>query len=512
VGWPAVTGAIIEGAHVRGRQRVEDVADFVIVGTGPGGSAAARVLSAAGLDVVMVEEGPLVPVSERPRDVWSSFARSWRSMGFQVARGKGFTPILQGRCVGGGSPINGAIIHRMPEEIHALWTRDHGVDQRLSYDRLSAAFDAMDAELHVAPAPEAVWGGNNRLMAEGLAALGWSGAPIQRAVRDCEGSARCMQGCRGARKQSMDLNWIPGAVARGARVYADCRVERATSAQGRASGVVGRFRGEDGERGPVLEVRARRGVIFAASAIQTPLLLMASGVGGASGLVGRRFQGHPGSGILAVFDDPVDIAFGATQGYETKHFWHERMKFETVGLPPEILSSRLPGFGGALVSRIAQGRHVASWGTQVRAEAHGRVRRSIFGGPSIRFSMTPADIRVLKLGLERVAEIAFAAGAREILPGIHGMADAVGSMDAMRAIRALPDDPRLFHGICAHLFGTATIGADAKTGVVGADGQSFELPALYVMDASVFPTNMGVNPQHTIAAIAWVMAEGLAGG
>jgi choline dehydrogenase-like flavoprotein len=506
-----VSGAIVEASHVADRALVEDIADVIIVGTGPGGAAAARVLSHAGLDVIMVEEGPLVPVSERPRDTWSAFARSWRSMGFQVARGKGFTPILQGRCVGGGSPINGAIIHRMPEEIHATWTREHGVDERLSYARLSAAFDAMDAELKVAPTPEAVWGGNNRLMAEGLAALGWSGAPTNRSVDGCEATARCAQGCPGARKQSLDINWIPSAVARGARVYADCRVERVTRRDGRADGVVGRFRAASGAKGPRLQVRARRAVILAASAIHTPLLLLASGVGRRSGLVGRRFQCHPGSGVLAVFDAPVDIWHGATQGYETKHFWHERMKFETVGLPPEILSSRLPGFGAAFVSRVAEGRHLASWGTQVRAEAHGRVRRGLAGGPSISFSMTPSDIRVLKLGLERVVEIAFAAGAREVLPGIHGMPDAITTMEQMRAVHDLPDDPRLFHGICAHLFGTATIGKDERTGVVAADGQSFELPGLYVMDASVFPTNMGVNPQHTIAAISWVMAQGLAG-
>lgn len=505
-----MSGAIIQSSDLAQDRAVEDSADVVIVGTGPGGAAAARVLSAAGLDVVMVEEGPLVPVAERARDVWSAFSRSWRAMSFQVARGKGFLPILQGRCVGGASPINGAIIHRMPEEIHATWTRQHGVDERLSYARLDAAFDAMDAELSVAPTPEAVWGGNNRLMAEGLRALGWSGAPTARAVKDCQATARCNQGCPGNRKQSMDVTWIPAAVEAGARLYATCRVERVTRSGGRADGVVGRFRGEDGRQGPRLVVKARRAVILAASAVQTPLLLMASGVGGRSGLVGRRFQAHPGSGLLAVFDQPVDMWNGATQGYETKQFWHERMKFETVAVPPEIAAARLPGFGAAFAARVAQGRHLASWGVQVRAQAHGRVRRGLSGGPAIRYSMSAADIRVLKLGMERVAEIAFAAGAREVLPGVHGMPDVVRSPAEMRALRELPDDPRLFHCIAAHLFGTATIGADARTGVVGTDGQSHELPGLYVMDASVFPTNMGVNPQHSIAAVAWVMAQNLA--
>ncbi|MFW6197734.1 MAG: GMC oxidoreductase [Myxococcota bacterium] len=47
---------------------------------------------------------------------------------------------------------------------------------------------------------------------------------------------------------------------------------------------------------------------------------------------------------------------------------------------------------------------------------------------------------------------------------------------------------------------------------MGPDGQSHELPGLYVLDSSIFPTNMGVNPQHTIGAIAWLLSESLAGG
>jgi choline dehydrogenase-like flavoprotein len=46
--------------------------------------------------------------------------------------------------------------------------------------------------------------------------------------------------------------------------------------------------------------------------------------------------------------------------------------------------------------------------------------------------------------------------------------------------------------------------------VVGPDLQSHELPGLYVMDASAFPTNLGVNPQHSIMTVVWRAAEQLA--
>src|SRR5690606_15706223 len=126
-----------------------------------------------------------------------------------------------------------------------------------------------------------------------------------------------------------------------------------------------------------LRVHARRAVVLAASAVQTPLLLARAGVGRRSGLVGRRFQAHPGAAVLGVFDAPVRMWDGVTQGHESTHYWHERMKFESLALPPEIGAARLPGVGPALMRELAGYDHIAQWGVQIRAEAHGRVFRGL---------------------------------------------------------------------------------------------------------------------------------------
>lgn len=505
-----MSGAIVDLPDVAGRAVVEDAADYVIVGSGAAGATAARVLTERGRDVVIVEEGQPLPPAARRSDMYSTFRNVWRDMGFQVAEGRAFTPVLQGRCVGGTTVINGAILHRMPEAIHDLWLREHGLTH-LPYSELERVYDVLDRELHVGTAPDAVLGENNRLMRQGVEALGWSGNLIRRNVAACEGAAHCNQGCPNGRKQGMDASFVPYAVARGARVYARCRVERVVSKAGRAVGVKARFREPlAGAPGPTLSVHARRGVILAASAIQTPLLLAASGLGGASGLVGERLQAHPGTGVVAIFDRVVKPWFGATQGYETKHFWHERMKFEAVGMPLELLAARLPGFGPELMRQLGDYPHVAIWGVQVRSRAHGTVKRGLFGGKTLRFDMTDDDLETLKLGVFRLCQMAFAAGAREVLPGVHGLPERVTSLDPVRKIFDLPSDPRYFHCIAAHLFGTAVMGRSARHSVVRPDFQTHELPGLYVVDSSVFPTNMGVNPQHTICALAWLAAEGLA--
>ena len=505
------TGAVLDFADVEGKASIEDAADVVIIGSGAAGATAARVLTEAGLDVVVLEEGPHVPTASLRSDMYTSFRTMWRDMGFQVAEGRAFTPILQGSCVGGTTAINGAIIHRMPKPIHEQWCEERGIGDALPYAALERVWNRLDEELSVGPAPDAVFGTNNALMEQAVARLGLTGNRIRRNVKDCDGSAHCNQGCPKARRQSMNNSYVPRAVSQGARVYASCRAERLIVRGGRAGGVTGRFLDRASRRpGPSISVTARRAVVLSASAIQTPLFLLDNGIGRKSGLVGRRLQTHPGTGVVGVFDQPVKMWAGATQGYETTHFWNERMKFETVGMPLEFGAARLPGIGTELLDRLSGYGHLAIWGVQIRARAHGRVRRGLLASKVIEYDMQDDDVRHLKLGVKRLVDMMFAAGAREVLPGVHGIPERIHSVGEIEPIFDLPDDPRYFHCIAAHLFGTAVMGKTARDSVVGPDCQAHDLPGLYVTDSSVFPTNMGVNPQHSISAVSWLVAERIA--
>jgi choline dehydrogenase-like flavoprotein len=173
-------------------------------------------------------------------------------------------------------------------------------------------------------------------------------------------------------------------------------------------------------------------------------------------------------------------------------------------------SMRVPGVGPVLMKQLADYGHLAIFGVQVRARAKGRVRRGAFGRASIAYDLTDEDVRSLKMGVKRLTQMMFAAGAREVLPGVFGLPERITKPDEIEPIFDLPDDPRRFHCIASHLFGTARMGPTPQTGVVNPALESHELAGLYVVDSSVFPTNMGVNPQHTICAVSWLAAERIA--
>jgi hypothetical protein len=193
---------------------------------------------------------------------------------------------------------------------------------------------------------------------------------------------------------------------------------------------------------------------------------------------------------------------GAAQGYNSLAFMKtDRIKLESLSLPPELATARLPGFGEALMHRIARYHHMLSWAVVIRSEAEGTVSER-FGDDHVQFSPTSSDMEHARKGLKVLTEMMFAAGAREVYPGVHGMPSVLSSMNDISEWDRATLDPRAYNMIVSHLFGAARMGTDARSSVVGTDFQSHEVRGLFVVDSSVFPTNLGVNPQHTIMAMA----------
>jgi choline dehydrogenase-like flavoprotein len=113
-------------------------------------------------------------------------------------------------------------------------------------------------------------------------------------------------------------------------------------------------------------------------------------------------------------------------------------------------------------------------------------------------------------GTAIVARMMFEAGAREVWPGIYGLPGVLTSVDQVKLIEEAPTDSRLFSMITTHLFGAARMGVDPRTSVVGPDFQAHEARGLWVVDSSVFPTNLGVNPQHSIMGMSRLAATRIA--
>jgi choline dehydrogenase-like flavoprotein len=498
-------GSVIDGETLA--RSIGDVFDVIVIGSGAAGAVAAHTFVEAGLSVAIVEEGPWLKTREVTEDVHSAFSRAFRLKGMQVLQGRSFMPLIQGRCVGGSTLVNSAIVWRIPEDVVDDWTARFGLGGAITMSALEPCFDLLERELSVSEVAPDVLGENNRLFLEQTEKRGIVSAPMRRYDRGCKGSGLCLTACPNGAKQGMSITYVPWALRRGARIFTSCRALHVDMRGDRATGVVAKS-----ATGHLVTLHARSAVVVAASTVQTPNLLRRSGV--RSRALGEHFQVHPGLALGGLFDRPIEMAFGATQGAESIHFRKtERFKLETISLPPDLAAARIPGVGAELAERLAQFGNVAVWATQVRAEAEGTVREGWGGVDRVRYTMTKNDLQIARRATALLARLMFEAGAREVWPGIYGVPSVLRTIDEVTLMDEAPLDPRSYNCIATHLFGAARMGPDPRAAVVDVDfrvhGTNPE-QGLYVVDSSVFPTNLGVNPQHSIMALARLASQRLA--
>lgn len=488
----------VDGAEI---EAFDEVFDYVVIGSGAAGATAARSLASTGRSVCVLEEGAAMDPAKFGDDAWGAFKTMFRDMNGQVARGRAFIPVIQGRTLGGSTVINSAIVWRIPDDVLAEWSA-LGLGDALPAKELHRNWDEIEKDLDVAPTPQEAWGGFNRLMHDAGVKLGVRAEPTRRYAKDCRGTSNCLTGCPSGAKRSMLTTYLPDAEKKGAAIVTGAEARRVVHEDGRATAVEGRL-----ASGGKFRAAARRAVVCAASAIQTPQLLARSGIVNAH--LGEHFMGHPGTPISGLFDGPGTLWRGATQGYDVTHRRRDgRVKIETIGLPPEVVFARLPGAGARWKARMAEAARTAVFAVQTRAWAEGSIREGPFGA-DIKYDLTPRDMMQIRRGLRFSAELLFAAGAKEVWPGVHGLPDRLLPGEEAR-LEYGPDDPGCYSWILSHLFGTARMARHSGHGVVGTDFAVHGLSNLVVADSALFPTNLGVNPQHAIMAVARLCAERLA--
>jgi choline dehydrogenase-like flavoprotein len=475
--------------------------DIVIVGSGPAGSAAAREASRLGARVVVVEEGRFFDPSEFVESSFGSMAMTYRDMGASVVLGRAPIPFIQGKMVGGSSPINGAICWRLPRDIHNEWIRnDPALVEALPFAEIESITTEIETRLEVKPTDPRIAGPKNLLMAQGAEALGLEHRPIRRNVADCEGLGRCMQGCPKGRKLSADRSLLADAEAQGTTVVSSVEILEIEKHRRRVIAVRG-----TSASGAKVRIKAKRAVILAASAVQTPALLLKNGFD--HGPVGNGFSCHPGVSMAGRFPDPVRMWEGATQGHEVIGLRQEGLKFEALGFGLAILAGRLEGVGKDFAREIADMAHQLDWGAAVRAEARGRVR--VVGGKArVMYTPTDRDVAKFRRGLRVMGEMMLAAGADYVSPGVKGFKERTSSVDDLINLEKNgPTNPAAYTAAITHMFGTCVMGSDDQKSVVRPDFRHVAFEGLYVADSSVFPSNTGVNPQIPIMAIATLAAR-----
>ena len=526
--------------------RREEPVDVVVVGAGASGGAFTWSIARQGLKVVCLEQGgwvtpetipSLLPQWERARARTHHPNPNVRKNAWDYPiddTDSDISPMLY-NAVGGSTIHWGAHFPRLKPSDFRVRTLDGvGVDWPIGYNDLAPYFEINDAMMTVSglagdpanpargprPCPPVPLGEGARRIAEAYNRLGWHWWPVDAAILtkdhgdrlSCNNCGPCDLGCPRGSRTSTDLAYWPEALAAGAILRTGARVVKVTSTPGRVTGVD--FVDESGE----LVHQPAANVVLAGNGVGTARLLLLSaedwcpsGLANSSDQVGRNLMFHPTGMVTGVFDEdlsgyagPFAASIVSQEFYET-----DRSRGFVRGFQAQTIRSDGPlgtALGGYLPRLPWGNRHHEQFSSQFGHTASITVTTEDLPDPNNRVTLADTltdrwgvrapkiSYRVeqrcrdtIRFGIERNSEVLREAGAREVL--------------------SIP----LVSSAGFHLLGTARMRADADTSVVDANCRSHDVPNLWVIDGSVFPTVGALNPTSTLQSIALRAADALAG-
>lgn len=481
-------------------------ADVCVIGSGAGGAVIAARAAQAGRSVVVLEAGAYR--TEADFDQIDSHAADMYLRNGSMWSDNAQLGLLAGSVLGGGTLINSMVCLRTPDSVRQEWARDGLPD--LATEAFDKHLDTVWHALNVNTTATS-HNANTRAMITGLASAGYRHERLPRNASPHDDPTRCglcNAGCQLGCKRSVLHTYLPDAVAAGARVIVDCRVDAVTTRDGRATGV--RARLKDGREITV----AAPTVVVAAGGIESAALLLRSGIGGPA--VGRNLRVHPAWIVTGVYDQPVQawsgqiqsaVSFDLTRCEDGTGFlveslalnpltWAGQTPFETAASHRELLR-RLPYF--------------ATWHGVAHDHGAGEVYLDEDGTAAVRWELAdPIDQRVARRAHVELARMHHAAGANEIFT-FHNTdqrwrrgEDIDAYLDRLACV---PFGE--YTAFSAHQMGACRIGTDPATSVADAWGQLHDVPGVWIGDASALPSAPGVNPMITIMAMAERTAEAL---
>ncbi|MGA2904897.1 MAG: GMC oxidoreductase [Candidatus Korobacteraceae bacterium] len=518
--------------------------DFIVVGSGFGGSVTAHRLTEKGYKVAVMEMGCRWTPENLPRTSWSLHRWFWQPSlalrGFFGMRFFRHVTILHGCAVGGGSITYACTLLRPP---HKVWDNgswkdlaDWKAEMPQHYDTASRMLGVIENRI-LGPADrllqrvaDAVGVGDSFYRTHVAILQSPEGEPGGTTVPDpffggegperktCMACGGCMMGCRHGAKNTLDMNYLYLAEKRGAKVFAETKVVDVRPLDGMTDG-------SHGYEVRTVKSTARfkrhprrftcRGVVFSASSLGTMELLFhlkdKGSLPAVSNQLGKYVRTNSESLIgVRVPHSQEDLSKGVAIGsavYIDEHTHIEAVRYpegsDTMGALATILTGGHPGPG-----------RVALWlrNLTVALLLHPvRTLRLLLPFGWARECVILLCMQALEGHIDMRWErhvywpfrkflVSRGNKVPTFIPAANEFAEKFAQLAGGTAMSMLPE---IFFNVpgTAHCLGGAVIADSPERGVVDYRNRVFGYRNMYVCDGSVVAANLGVNPSLTITAL-----------
>lgn len=432
--------------------------EVAVIGSGPGGAVTAHYLAKSGFDVCLIEEGR--SVSRLPVFSIHEIHRNYRNAGLTMALGRPSIPYVEASCLGGGSEVNSGLYQSCPEEIFKDWKLQNHVeglnDFHHHYQALEEEFFEENSSIEVQ--------GIARKLQDAADLRGWKWAKVPQ-----------LKISEGFRKKTMSQTYIKWAVDSGARLLCETRVKKLRRTRSGGWKIKALEKNQK-----AISIKASY-VFVCAGAIHSANLLLKSGI---HQNIGLTLAMHPTLKVVAQFDDPVEPLHIYPGNIQIKQFSPEINFGCSVSAAP-YLAATLTAHPEQMHLVQDQPKRSMVYYVSLRGESTGRISPIIgMKDPFVFYKLSKQKQNQLWQGLDNLNKLLFSVGAKNIAQPFY-----VGSKKKLKLSNY-------------HLFATVPFGENRKICAANSYGQVFGNQNLYVSDASLLCSAIGVNPQATIMAVA----------
>lgn len=489
--------------------------DVVIIGSGAGGGTIAGLVAGGGKDVVVLEAGGAT--SERDYDQLELNAGATRMYKGGIAlTADSNVGLLAGHTLGGGTTINWQNCVRPTAAVLTEWATEHGLtDVADDFDRhLDAVLTRMGANEECSDL-----NGPHQRMVEGAKALGWSWETatlnVDPAKHNADLAGYTQFGDVTGAKRGTLTTYLRDAYDAGARILTHTTARTVLHDGGRATGVEAVYLDVTTGQTRTVTIHAKQ-VVVAAGALETPAVLLRSGIGGPA--TGKHLRLHPSSGMFGVYEEDQKAWWGPPQAAIMDQF---RDLGDGYGLIVEG-SQYYPGvfaFQLALTNGKAHKQLMSKFARMcdllfiTRDHGGGEVTLDEHGEAIHHYSLDdPRDQEQVRKGLRVLAELHLAAGAQELWLNTPTAPGFTRGDDLEAWLTGLYAQPFGAGGIAmgsAHQMGSARMGTDPATSVADPTGELHDVKGVWIGDTSAFPTPSGANPMLTCMALSHRTAENI---
>jgi choline dehydrogenase-like flavoprotein len=497
-----------------GREITSDLrlrADVCVIGTGAGGAAVLARLAEHGITAVGVEAGGYTVAEDFNQRELDMLPHLYREAGLRATADQA-VGIMQGTGVGGSTLHNTGLVVPPPPAILERWRREHGF--AISSEEMERRVKRVIGTLRATQIRSPQVNANNEALRRGADALGWKHHLAMHNRVECSACGYCMLGCAYNRKHNAAISLLPGAIAAGVSILSDADAVRIEGTPG-ARRVICELRDGGGRRTGRLATVEAPVVVLAAGALESPALLERSRLGGSR--IGRGLHLHPAAAVSATFAEPVVAWRGLPQSVIVNEFasFEEDGRGGWLFLPsaanqPGLAAILTQGVGASHRERMMSLTHTASASVLLHDETGGRVRAGSGGRPIARYWPRAADRRELERGIFALARLYLAAGALRVHLPYAGTPSVESEPDLRRVMAGARSHRHRLALNSVHPQSSLAIGGNPAAGAVDPEGEVHGAPGIYVADASIFPTSIGVPPQVTIMALGGAVADAIA--